>query len=186
MEPLSKELLDLEHQLRLFVPQTPQTSREQMLYQAGWDAALAQQASSVLPAAPTTLPKNSPRSATNYYWAAACAALAVLSTALAWQVVLQPQSGPATMITTCPPTPRESNPSASPKLANIEITVANAEPGRWANSTSGLVNYLELRERVTRGGLNMWPVSTPAPGDPGDSAQVSDRDWQEELFRETL
>ncbi len=86
MEPLSKELLDLEQQLGLFVPQTPQASREQMLYQAGWEAALAQQANAS-PLARTTLLNKSSRPATNYYWGAACAALLLLSTALGWQVL---------------------------------------------------------------------------------------------------
>ncbi len=178
-------MLDLEQQLGLFVPQTPQASREQMLYQAGWEAALAQQANAS-PLARTTLLNKSSRPATNYYWGAACAALLLLSTALGWQVWQQPRSGSPQLITTSPATARDANSDASSTRANNEMTFPNIEQRNSDYRTSGLINYLELRERVTRGGLSMWPVSKPAPVDVGDYTQQSTSDWQEELFRETL
>jgi len=184
MEPLPKELLELEHQLRLFVPQTPHITREQLLYQAGWEAALVQQAGNAT-ATPRT-DQAPPRRAANHYWAAACATLFLLSTALAWRVWQQPQSGAPTMITTAPATPPVSLPRASAIVTMQAPAIEERQPRSWENSATAWANYLELRERVTRGGLSMWPVSTPAPAEHSDTSPAPARDWQEELFRETL
>ncbi len=135
----AKRIVELEHQLRSFVPQTPQTSREQLLYQAGWEAALVQQAGNAT-ATPRTA-QAQPRRAANYYWAAACAALFLLSTALAWKVWQQPQSGVPTMITTAPATPPVSLPRASTTLTMQ--APALEEPPRGAGKT------LRLRWQIT-------------------------------------
>jgi hypothetical protein len=191
MEPLPKELLDkelleLEQQLRSLMPAMPQTSPEQMLYQAGWEAALAQQPGTVITTANSMAPAKPHHHSAVPYLTAACAALLLLSAALAWQVWQQPQAGISVPITTAPANPREGAPAAAPSSAIAEPLYANIAPTFGAQQAAGLLNYLELRERVTRGGLSMWPTSTPAPVDPSHSTAGPSRDWQEELFRETL
>jgi hypothetical protein len=185
MEPLPQELQSLEQQLRMLVPQTPQTSPEQFLYQAGWEAALAQQAptAAACPAASTTQPQ---RSRTNTYWAAACAALLLLSTALGWRAWQQPASHsfPITVITIAP-TPLPSN--NSPPMLAVTAPANERNMTRSAEAeSSALVNYLELRQRVTRGGLSMWPVSSPTVLAPQEMSLTPARDWQAELLREAL
>src|SRR6478736_5607271 len=112
MEPLPQELLNLEQQLRAFAPQAPQTSREQLLYQAGWEAALAQHSAPTAASPATPVQKSQRRS--NYYWAAACAALLLLSTALGWQVWQQPQPELLPNMTTSAPKKPQSSTSPAP------------------------------------------------------------------------
>jgi hypothetical protein len=196
-ELLNSELLNLENQLRAFVPQAPQTSREQLLYQAGWEAALAQHAAPMT-ASPAVAIQKTRQPSTNYYWAAACAALFLLSTALGWQVWQHPQPGavPSVVTTTSvaptvnAPTMKEApavteTPIATPTLAISEETLPLAASLFVDRQPSALASYLELRQRVTRGGLSMWSVSTPARGEP-NALPVPARDWQAELLREAL
>jgi hypothetical protein len=186
MEALPTKLQDLENQLRVLVPQTPQTSREQLLYRAGWEAALAQHAM-FTETSPAVAMQNTRQPYANYL-AVACAALLLLSTALGWQVWQSPQSSVAPpVVSTTTSTPSEKPLSAAPAtLVNTEQPFDIVERPFQESATSTLARYLELRERVTRGGLSMWPVSTPARIEPGAAAQLPARDWQAELLRETL
>jgi len=185
MESIPQELLNFEQQLQALQPLPVRTSPEQLLYQAGWEAALAQHTvtASVSPAASI---QRLPRPRANHYCAAACAVLLLLSTALGWQVWQQPQLGltPNTA-TTVPATPHRSA-SPAPALA-ITAPAADPEEPRFAEiEPSALASYLELRHRVTRGGLSMWSVSTPGRVAPNDGSQAPARDWQAELLREAL
>lgn len=179
MEPLPQELQNLEQQLRSFVPQAPQASPEQLLYQAGWEAALAQHTTPAT-TSPAASVQKSPRHQANYYWAAACAALALLSTALGWQVwhPVQPGATPSIVTTTPGAATEKEIPEQAPSLVITPSTTSDDQP-------SALASYLELRQRVTRGGLSMWSVSAPVRVEPGDEP-VTNRDWQAELLREAL
>ncbi len=185
MEHISQELLNLEQQLRSFVPQGPQASPEQLLYQAGWEAALAQHNPASTATAPGPVQK-SPRPRTNHYWAAACVALLLLSTALGWQVWQQPQPRSLPLTTTTVPTTPQPSPKPAPVLVSTVPENEPETPRSAANEPSALASYLELRQRVTRGGLSMWPVSTPVRIDPNDALPTPARDWQAELLREIL
>ena len=184
MEPLPIELQNLEQQLRAFLPQAPQESPEQLLYQAGWEAALAQQAATAA-ASPAGSALKSPRS-TNHYWAAACAALVLLSTALAWQVWQQPQARSLPITTTTTPAKPQPATKPEPTPAVAAAPPMLVEPRVTEDQPSALASYLELRQRVTRGGLSMWPVSTPVRVDANDNEKPTSRDWQAEVLREAL
>jgi len=183
MQPLPQELQTLEQQLRNFVPQLPQTSPEQLLYQAGWEAALAQHAATSTSS--LAMSRSNPTQRSNHYWAAACAALLLLSTALGWRVWHQPQTVLMPQMATTPAkTPSTTNPA--PALANTTPVPELEEPRFAHEQPTALANYLELRQRITRGGLSMWPVSTPVHNDAADTSLKPTRDWQAELLREAL
>lgn len=185
-ELLNAELRDLEQQLRALVPQAPQTSREQLLYQAGWEAALAQHN---VPAAisPAVATQKTREPYANNYLAAACAVLLLLSTALGWQVWKAPPGVAPPVVSTTPSTPSEKPLPAVPATqAKTEQPSEIVDSSFLGSPSTPWASYLELRERVTRGGLSMWPVSTPARIESDDAVQLPARDWQAELLREAL
>jgi hypothetical protein len=173
---ISPELLAFEQQLRTLMPQPAELSREELLYQAGWQAALAQHStpSASTPVVMLTKPQ---QTRTNALWAAACAVLLLVSAALGWQVWQQPPVGPALPLATVP--------TAPPLRPNIEQQLAGKSSDRQETVNSAAVSYLELRERVTRGGLTMWSGSTPLRGLTTPD-ETPTRDWKAELLRETL
>ncbi len=211
MKAIPPQLLSFEQQLRALQPTPARTTPEQMLYQAGWEAALAHVASTtppltlVAPAQPTV--RVNRRSAA-WYWPVSTAALLLLSATLGWRVWEQPAAAipaisgpaaPAPQLAQTPPRPIEppatatvlTSPSASVPLAmsnTVSYSTAYSPRQETRDETDyqKLASYLELRDRIARGGLSMLPTPAYRGDEQRRAPKSTQRELLADLWREVL